>query len=199
MIDFRTAHLRTAGAYVTVDGLYLFAIGAIPHDGSIPVYRLGGHVDEGETGWECARREAAEEARIQIEPVEAEATYLVSGNRPELELVKAAWEADARARVSPLVVVSYCLENYTTLSLMYRARAAGTPAPGSEVKGILLLDPDSILRICREPVTLDEYLQSGGRAVLKHDFDRKLRLEPFIQLRILGKILATLTSPQPLS
>lgn len=61
--------------------------------------------------------------------------------------------------------------------------------PAAEVKGILLLERDDILRLCRERVTLGEYLDAGGRAILQAELDRERILEPFIQLRLFARLL----------
>ena len=69
MFDIQGARINTAGAYVLINGLYLFTIGIKLHNGQIPVIRLGGHREENETGWQCAEREVFEEANLQIEPL----------------------------------------------------------------------------------------------------------------------------------
>jgi hypothetical protein len=72
---------------------------------------------------------------------------------------------------------------------MYFALSDEIPTPSSEVKGILLLDLASIHQICQKPMTLDQYLINGGKAILTDHFDRNLTLEPFVQLRIFSKLL----------
>lgn len=72
---------------------------------------------------------------------------------------------------------------------MYLAEADGLPTPSSEVKGLLFLSEDEIQRLCREPMTLEQYLSQGGRATLKEPFDTRLVLEPFALLRLLSRIL----------
>jgi hypothetical protein len=208
MVDFKNAHLKSAGAYVTIDGRYAFTIGWKLHHGNIPVVRLGGHANEGETGWECAVREVEEEAGIHIRPVEAGKTYLVLPEmpefelRPEIEIQEVAWDPDGGPEGGPegdgapnpfLVVAAQpggtAGGSRPVLSLMYLAESDEMPAPSAEVKGILLLDGESIREICESPVTLDEYLKRGGRAIFSGEFDRTRRLEPFLQLRILAQML----------
>jgi hypothetical protein len=46
MLDIQDASIRTAGAYLCINGLYVFAIGNQLHNGSIPVFRLGGHRED---------------------------------------------------------------------------------------------------------------------------------------------------------
>ncbi len=189
MLNYNLAPVRSAGAYITYQGTYPFAIGLELHDENIPVYRLGGHVQEGESGWECAAREAAEEASISISPVAHNKTYLADASHWEASLRETAWNCLYPGDPDPVLVVAYELENGPVLSLMYLARTEDLPMPSSEVKGILLLREDDVFQICRTPTTLEQYLQSGGRALLQADFDRSLVLEPFMQLRILARLL----------
>jgi ADP-ribose pyrophosphatase YjhB (NUDIX family) len=189
MTDLQLAGINTAGAYVCIDGLYPFAIGIRPHNGKIPIVRLGGHREEHETGWQCAVREVYEETRLAIRPVTPQTTYLLDWDDIDAQAQEIAWQHDIELEPVPLLVVTYCRENKTTLSLMYLAQAEGTPVPSSEVKGLLLLDPQEISRLCNEPQTLKGYLSRGGRAILKAEFDMHLFLEPFAQLRFLSRLL----------
>lgn len=43
----QNAIVNTAGAYVCIDGYFLFTIGIRPYQGRIPVVRLGGHREGG--------------------------------------------------------------------------------------------------------------------------------------------------------
>jgi len=88
-----------------------------------------------------------------------------------------------------MLVVAYRREGKTSLSLMYLAQTDGFPTPTSEIKGLLLLKRKDIHKLCQEPITLEQYLDNGGKALLNHEFDKSLVLEPFIQLRLLSRIL----------
>ncbi len=188
MIDIRDAIVNTAGAYICIGGLYLFAIGTQPHNGRIPIFRLGGHREEFETGWECAVREVYEETNLQIRPLIPSKTFLADGDHIKTELEEIRWP-EPELDISPLLVVTYSREGRTLLSLMYLAPANGLPTPSSEVKGLLLLDIENIHSLCQEPCTLEQYLNSGGRAILAGEFDHSLFLEPFAQLDLLSRIL----------
>jgi hypothetical protein len=72
---------------------------------------------------------------------------------------------------------------------MYLASTKGSPTPSSEVKGLLFLNRNNIHQLCSESMTLEQYLDRGGKAMLNADFDVKLILEPFAQLRLIDKIL----------
>lgn len=72
---------------------------------------------------------------------------------------------------------------------MYRAKASGQPQPSSEVHGLLLLTRDEVLRLCRETVTLDQFLAAGGVALLRTPYPGSMVLEPIKQLRLLATLL----------
>lgn len=190
IIDIQNARINTAGAYVCTNGLYPFAIGIRPYNGRIPIVRLGGHRDEHETGWQCAVREVYEEANLQIKPLVPQRTYVSNWDLIEEELLEFQWQSNVEQEEIPILVVTYYREDETHLSLMYLAHTEGLPTPSSEVKGLLLLDEEIIHTLCREPLTLEQYLRRGGRAILNGNLDKRLVLEPFAQLRLLSRILS---------
>ena len=196
-MDMQNARVNTAGAYVCLDGLYPFAIGTQPYNGRIPVVRLGGHREEHETGWQCAEREVYEETNLHIKPLTPPITYLAEGDHIEAELKAIRWPPETDQELVPLLIVTYRREGSILLSLMYLAQAEGFPIPSSEIKGLLLLAEKDIHRLCREPLTLEQYLSNGGKALLNHEFDQSLILEPFAQLRLLSRILRAQDSRQP--
>lgn len=187
-MDIQNARINTAGAYVSIHGLYLFAIGSLPYQGRIPVFRLGGHRQEHETGWQCAVREVYEEANLQIRPLVPPTTFLSDGDHIETELEEIRWQHETDQEHTPFLVVAYRREGQILLSLMYLALADGFPTPSSEIKGLLLLGKESVFRLCQESLTLEQYLDGGGKAILNGDFDKSLILEPFAQLRLLSRI-----------
>ncbi len=83
-VDFRaylTAPVITAGAYVLINGGLLFVIGPTPTGQRLAIVRLGGHCEAGETAWQCAAREVAEEASLVIRPCRPPATYWLDRER----------------------------------------------------------------------------------------------------------------------
>lgn len=199
MMRLQDIRINTAGAYIYIDGYYLFAIGLRPHNGHIPVVRLGGHREEGETGWQCAVRELYEEANLQIQPLLPQTTYLCDWDHIDGELQDIKWQHKVEVEPIPILVVNYCRGGQRYLSLMYLAQAEAFPKPSSEVKGLLLPTPEEIHRLCEKPATLEEYLCRGGKAILNAKFDTSLILEPFVQLRLLSRILSleARAKPQP--
>lgn len=189
-MDIQNARINTAGAYVSVNGLYLFTIGDQPYHGRIPVVRLGGHREEQETGWQCAVREVYEEAKLRIKLLIPQTTFLFDEDHIETDLKRIRWQHETNQENTPLLVVAYRRDGRTLLSLMYLAQTDDFPTPSSEVKGLLLLEKENIHRLCQESLTLEQYLNSGGQAILKDEFDKSLILEPFIQLRLLSRILS---------
>jgi ADP-ribose pyrophosphatase YjhB (NUDIX family) len=189
MIELENARINTAGAYICIEDLYLFAIGIHPHNGYIPVVRIGGHREEHETGWQCAVREVREESNLHMEPVHSRQTYLSDLDHLDADLQEMEWKNKIEHEPDPFLVVSHRREDHIFLSLMYLAHAEGMPRPSAEVKGLLLLCKDEIHRLCQETHTLGDYLARGGRAILNAEFDKSLVLEPFAQLRLLSRIL----------
>ncbi len=189
MFDTHNGKINTAGAYVCINGRYLFAIGIKLHNGHIPVVRIGGHQEGNETGWQCAFREVFEETSLQIEPRFPHSTYLYDWDHLEAEPSRIHWQPESKHEPAPFLVVTYHRDARTTLSLMYFADAEGIPVPSSEVKGLLLLTETEIHRLCQEPLTLQEFLRNDGKAMLNGNFDKSLVLEPFAQLRLLSSIL----------
>jgi 8-oxo-dGTP pyrophosphatase MutT (NUDIX family) len=189
VFDTHNAKVNTSGAYVCVNELYLFAIGIKPHNGNIPVVRIGGHQEGNETGWQCALREVFEETNLQIKPRFPQSTYLYDGDHLEAEPSRIQWQSEIDHEPAPFLVVRYHRDALRTLSLMYFADAEAIPVPSSEVKGLVLLTETDIHRLCHESVTLKEFLETGGKVILNGDFDTSRVLEPFAQLRLLSRIL----------
>ncbi len=159
------------------------------HQGHLPVIRLGGEMEAGESGWQTTQREAQEEARIRIRPLSVPKTYRAYGAAGAIALQEVEWEAGTPGEPRPLLQIAHRILGERAVSLMYLAESDQAPVPAAEVKGILLLERDDILRLCREQVTLGEFLEAGGRAILQAEFDRERILEPFIQLRLFARLL----------
>ncbi len=189
-LDLQKGSISAAGAYIRINGLYLFAVGAQPHNGRTPVYRLGGHLEALETGWECAEREVQEETGLQIEPITPTQTYMLpDGDQVAGKLEIIQWKQETEKKQTPILVVAYYRYGELLLSLMYLAKTDQFPTPTSEVKGLIFLDKEELQKLCKEAITLEHFLNNGGKAIIGHEIDKSLVLEPFTQPRMLSRIL----------
>jgi hypothetical protein len=189
MHNIHEATIATAGAYVLIDGCYAFAIGQSPNKDTLAVFRLGGHREAHETAWQCASREVYEEARIQIQPLSPPATYWLNSNDANLDLQPAVWPFKSVDEPLPFCIVSLEQASAPQLSVMFLAHTHEPPTPSSEIRGLLLLTRADLLKVAQQSVTLRQYLDEGGKAIFRADFDEYLPLKPLLQLRMLARIL----------
>ena len=154
------------------------------------IYRLGGHIEPGETAWDCLVREVREESTLTAVPVEPRATLLVHRDAEEapLRVLDGAWPAEQGPR--PLALIAASDDPTAPLNVMFLARAEGRPRPSAEVQGLLLLQPEEVIALSRAPVSLAEFQRAGGQALLAEPLDDELPLAPFLQFRLLARILA---------
>jgi 8-oxo-dGTP pyrophosphatase MutT (NUDIX family) len=184
--------VATAGAYVLLDGRFPFVVGLTPAGDRLAVVRLGGHREAGESPWQCAARELLEESGLTIEALAPPCTYWLAPERaaPEQDgLVPGAWPSEPKAPHPPLFVVRGTATQADRLSVMYLARAEGTPEPLNEVRGLLLLAPAEVFTLVNRSVTLAQHLRAGGRAILLDDVPYDLPLFPHLQLQVLAALL----------
>src|SRR5688572_5914342 len=183
--------VATAGAYVVVDGRFAFAVGPTPDGEGLAVYRLGGHREAGETPWQCTERELLEETGLRIAPVAPPCTYWLQlpDDTPEHDsLVDRRWPAEPETP-APILVARGIGENVNRLSAMFLATAEGTPQPLNESHGLIFLTPTEVFAILNRPITLRQYLHSGGRAILRSKLPEHLPLVAHLQLRVLPALL----------
>lgn len=173
----------TAGVYVNINGLFPFQVGPTKAGTALGVVRLGGHRERDETGWQCASREAFEEAALHVVPVKPPATYWYEAS-DEPELSVGGWQ---EGDVEPILVGKRTPGNQITP--VYLATSHDSPIPSAETKGILLLSPADIANIVSAPMTLGQYLESGGRAVFGDALPLHFPLEPFPHLRLLDILI----------
>ena len=179
----------TAGAYVVLDGRFPFMVGPTARGDALGVVRLGGHREPGESAWDCAAREVREEAGLRIQPIAPPATYWFEDGDAADALVPGDWPV-AQGEAAPLVAIRKNVGAARRLMPMYLARAVGDPQPLAETRGLLLLSPAEIRALVAAPTTLDQFLRTSGRALLRDSLPAHLPLEPFLQLRLLAALLA---------
>ena len=184
------AQITTAGAYVLLDGRFVFMVGPTPRNDGLAVVRLGGHREAGETAWGCVVREVQEEASLAISPLTPPATYwLAPGSAAETLAAGPPPDEGVEGDAAPLLMVMGLGEHAEPLSAMYLAHAIGKARPAHEARGLLLLSPNEVVRLVCTVATLDEYRQAGGLAILRDELPGHLPLEPYLQLRALAVLL----------
>ncbi|QRG65124.1 NUDIX domain-containing protein [Brevibacillus choshinensis] len=168
-----------------MNGRFPFQVGPNRAGTALGIIRLGGHREGTETGWECAAREAYEEASLQITALKPPATYWYetsAADSPARFLEK--WPENG---INPILIGRHLNRNHMTP--IYLAVSQDNPVPANETKGLLLLTPTDISKIIAKPITLKQYLQAGGKAVIHENLPMNGRLEPFPHLKLLHWVL----------
>ena len=171
--------LRTAGAFILVDGLVAFQAGPDQTGEQIGIVRIGGHIEPGESPWESAQREALEDASLRITPIEATVTYCLSLEEPPCPI---DWTAGAPRPV-----------HASATSRVFLGTSGDPPVPKSETQGLILLPPQSLLTISSEQHTLASLEESGCRVILRDDSERDSLFAMPVAARwagLLGEVMA---------
>lgn len=66
---------------------------------------------------------------------------------------------------------------------MYLAYTDNPPVPSGETVALLCLSPENIHYICRNNVTLREFISHNGQVILRGEIDKDLVLTPFPQMK----------------
>ena len=173
-------NVRTSGAYVMYKNLFVFQVGPTSKGDTLGVVRLGGHKEADETAVETAKREVKEEASIDITILNSPTTFYKENWNAQSKEIKVENE------VNPILIIDSPDES---LSIMYVAYSKMLPKPSSETNGLLLLSLNDIELICTGKITLTDYTNQGGVAILKEKMDKELILQPFPQLMFLAELL----------
>lgn len=173
-------NVRTSGAYVIYKNLFVFQVGPTSKGDTLGVVRLGGHKESDETAVETAKREVKEEASIDTTILNLLTTYYKENWNAQSKEIKVENE------VNPILIIDSPDES---LSIMYVAYSKMLPKPSSETNGLLLLSLNDIELVCTGKITLNDYINQGGVAILKEKMDKELILQPFPQLMFLAELL----------
>lgn len=174
--------VTTAGIYLRIDGSYLFMLGPGPGGDHLGIVRIGGHLEAGEDAEDAARREALEEARLQVELVDAPRTWFmdsVDGSTAET-----GWPE------SPRPILASGPAKGVPSSVTFLARTRNEPVPDSESAALVYLAPDDIKAVCAASMTLRELRARGARVDFRCELDADLPLRPRLQLRFLAGLLS---------
>lgn len=174
-----TKHVRTSGAYILYNGFFPFQVGPTRIGDKLGVVRLGGHREGNETASDTVFREVYEESRMKINIFHSPITFF-----------KKDWDGVARRvttkeAVAPILIKGTDPEGSTA---MYLAYSESEPVPSEETKGLLMLTPNDIKRICEQQITLKEFIKHGGSTLLKKEMNQELTLKPFPQLLFLNEL-----------
>lgn len=173
--------VNTAGAFLLVNGLFAFMAGP-NQEGDLCVVRLGGHRENNETAVECMKREVKEEASIAITPVNSPITYHAESWDGEPGLMAENFTGD----VSPIIIKG---REEGPLSVLYFAYSDEEPVPDSETHAILFLSLTDVDLICKDSITIDGFLKSGGKVLFQKELRRDVILKPGVHLRFLSMLI----------
>jgi hypothetical protein len=174
-----TKHVRTSGAYVIYKGLFPFQVGPTRKGDKLGVVRLGGHREEDETAQETAIREVFEESSMIIKLVNSPITFFKN------DWNESAVKIQSSEDIAPILIKG---TDQTAPTTMYLAFSNTAPVPSSETCGLLLLSSKDISLICKHKITLEEFIEQGGKALISQEINLGLNLEPFPQLLFLAEL-----------
>jgi hypothetical protein len=172
---------RTAGVFLLYKNKYAFMIGPNRNGDKLGIVRLGGHIEENEGIVDCIKREVWEEARVDINIVSSPITYFKSSwEEKEFEVI----EVDAFG-AKPILIVNGVI-NATAL---YLATTAGHIVPSAEAHGIILLNEKEIVEICKNEITLSDFVSQGGELLQSQEMDLGFKLSAGPHLRFLYQLI----------
>jgi hypothetical protein len=175
----QTKHVRTSGAYIMYKGIFPFQVGPTRKGDKLGVVRLGGHREKGESAEETAIREVFEESSMDIKLVTSPITlYKNKWNDTAIKI-------QSSEEVAPILIKG---SDPTSSTAMYLAYSNTAPVPSSETTGLLLLSRKDISLICKRKITLEKFIEQGGKAMFSQKIDLGLPLEPFPQLLFLAEL-----------
>ena len=172
----------TAGLYLKYRDRFAFMIGPNPENSHHAIVRFGGHIEGDEGAIECALREANEEADVNAVLADAPKTYYVADKDSAPTEVCRAGHGSPR----PILVSGGTEEDPN--SIMFLGEAATEPTPCGETRGVVLLAPDQIRRVCERRVPLREVLDSDDMLLEVERLDRDLPVVPYLQCRFLNQL-----------
>ena len=172
--------VNTAGAFILINDLFVFMVGP-NQDNDLCVVRFGGHKEHEETVIECLKREIKEEASITVTPVNSPITYYTESWDKEPILINQNLKED----ISPIIIKG---KENGPLSILYFAYSDEEPIPDFETHGILFLNLEDIDLICKELITIGDFLKNGGKAIFQKELRKDVILKPGVHLRFLSML-----------
>ena len=169
----------TAGVWVRIGNRFPFEVGPDKTGKNIGVVRVGGHIEAGETPWECAVREAKEEAVLDISYTKPPATYRVDLDKDPTQMERVIWDVEELECEPPIMVRTFG----DSASAIFLASSQSLPMPGPTTRGLLLLSLSDIALFQQEKMTLTEFVERGGQAMISEpafNFDMPLNISDIV-------------------
>jgi 8-oxo-dGTP pyrophosphatase MutT (NUDIX family) len=190
-----------AGAVILYDGRLVVTLNDdhLPGDavpGTLRVGGVGGGQEPGETIWDCAVREAFEEACVHVDLESAPVTMTRDDQEPELrridcvdEIAPLLFERETRANPDVPFAPGLPSGPYVYVaSFLARPERTARLEPG-DVRGLLLVAPNAVASL--DGSTLGEAVDAGAELVERERLDpgARLWLHPNETLRVLPDAL----------
>ncbi|MBN1660709.1 MAG: NUDIX hydrolase [Anaerolineae bacterium] len=175
-------------------GRYLFFVAGTRHrcpPGELFYAGIGGHREAGEDWVACAHREAKEEVGVDVDLLPAPFTWHVlrDGLARQIEVADDPQPLALYEMVHP-PGTPRAGEVYRIV--IYCARLCGNPRdlPAEEVRGVIALTEQQVVRGLEGPVPVGDVLEAGAGWVAGEALDPATRLYPLGTAHALGRVLA---------
>jgi 8-oxo-dGTP pyrophosphatase MutT (NUDIX family) len=165
------------------DGRYLFFLAGTRHHcapGELFYAGIGGHREMGEDWLTCAQREAREEIGINVTIMDALTTYYISRYHVVQQV-----DVDDRPRPLALYEMIHLPDSKRAGEIyrlvIYRAWLSGIPRnlPLDELRGVIALMPNQVLRGPERRPTIAELLDEGAAIIAgKENIDENVHVYP---------------------
>ena len=181
-----------------IDGMYLFFLAGTKFDcppGELFYAGIGGHVEEGESWMDCARREAIEEIGVGVELLPSDDTWVISSDG-EAERIVISDEPHPMALYRMIHPESAPRAGDTYHIVIYAAALLEPPGelPIDEVRGIIALTREQVIQGPQRKPSIAELSREGAEVVgLAEPVDVNTRVYPIGTAAALAAVLRQAT------
>lgn len=152
---------------------------------------VGGHREKGESWIECAHREATEELGVDVELLPSDVTWIVSaGGEVEHTVLTDEPRPMALYRMIHPEGAPHAGETYHIVIYNSALTAPPTDLPIDEVRGVIALTPDQVVRGPGRKPSIDQLVREGADILsLAEPVDMNTRLYPVGTAAALASVL----------